>query len=342
MSANICNTCAKCARVLSQKIRLSGSSLNYQQTRGLKAHQEKTVRAMYWRGRSFDRVQFEPTRRSQWSEWNYRSEIYAFSRRLQENLSEDTLRQIFTHPSYAKDLSDRQAKLNLPYIEVQSNEGLAHKGQCLLTEYLKPYLRHTFNRMPEDGIVHITNYLSSDDLLADTAMWIGCKEIILSKEYPPEANTMANTVRALIAGIESEEPTKTRRFIADIIISYLNDKDIFDDVWEIPNPKETLNLILANSQLPAYEPRIMFETGAKMVDQCYVVGLYSNKKFLGSSAGETLKIAEHCAALDTLQNLFNLKEDKAPYVYGDASEKIDYDAHKSEHDYIKTWRFTLT
>lgn len=296
---------------------------------------------MYWRGRSFDRVKFDHSRRSQYADWNYRSEIYAFSRRLHENLSEDTLRQIFTHPSYAQDFRDKQTQLNLPHMEVKSNESLVQNGQQLLTDYLKPYLRYTFSKMPEDGISHITNYLSSDDVLADVASWIGCKEIILSREYPPEMQTMADTVRALIGGIHSEEPDKTRRFIVDIIVSYINDKDIFDDIWQLPNPQETLNLILANSQLPAYEPRIMFETGVKTVEQCYIVGLYTNQKFLGSSAGETLKIAEHCAALDTLQTLYDLKEDRPPYVYGEASDKVDYNAHQKEHDYIKTWRFKL-
>lgn len=309
--------------------------------RSLRVYQEKTVRSMYWRGRSFDRVNYDLSQRNKFIEWNYRSEIYAFSRRLHENLSEDTLRQIFTHQSYANEFRETQTKLNLPDINMRSNEELIKRGQQLLSDHIKPYLRYTFNRMPEDGIIGITDYLRSDDVLADIAKWIGCKEIILATEYPPSIKTMADTVRSLVAGIESERSDKTRRFIVDIIISYLNDKDIFDDVWKLPNPKETLNLLLANSQLPAYEPRIMFETGVKTLEPCHVVGLYTNQKFLGSSAGETLKIAENCAALDALQNLFDLKDDRAPFVYGDASDKINYDVYKKEHDYVKTWRINL-
>lgn len=296
---------------------------------------------MYWRGRSFDRVKYDLNRRSQRADWNYRSELYAFSRRLHENLSEDTLRRVFTHPSYADELKATQLKLNMPDINIQSNQELVERGREILDGCLKPYLRFTFNKMPEDGIMQISNYLHSDEVLADVAKWIGCKEIILAKEYPPEQKTMADTVKALIAAIQSDQPDRTQRFVVDIIISYLNDKDILDDVWVIPNPQETLNLILANSQLPAYEPRIMFQTGIKTLEQCHVVGLYTNQKFLGSSAGETLKTAERCAALDALQNLFDLKEDRAPFVYGEASEKIVYGNHQKEHDYVKTWRFKL-
>lgn len=296
---------------------------------------------MYWRGRSFDRVKYDLNQRSQRLDWNYRSELYAFSRRLHENLSEDTLRQVFTHPSYAKKFKETQVKLNLPDINLRTNEKMIDSGLNILDGHLRPYLRYTFTKMPEDGINQIANYLKSDEVLADVAKWIGCKEIILAEEYPPQKKTMADTVRSLIAAIQSDQPDRTRRFVVDIIISYLNDKDILDDVWIIPNPKETLNMILANSQMPAYEPRIMFETGAKTLEPCYVVGLYTNQKFLGSSAGETLEIAEHCAALDVLQNLFDLKEDRAPYLFGEESEKINYSNHQKEHDFIETWRFKL-
>jgi large subunit ribosomal protein L44 len=339
LAAAVGNKCLQ-RLVTNEAGRLPPATLSYQQVRGLRRHQEKTIRAMYWRGRSFDRLQLDAnSKRSDMQEWNYRSEIFAFSRRLHENLSEDTLRQVFTQPSYAKLVEQNQAKLNLPHIDIKTNNELRRSGEQLLDHFIRPYLRCMFNRMPEDGIDHISRYLMSDETLADVAKWIGCKEIILSEEYPPSQQAMASTVRALVGGIHSEAPNKTRRFIVDMIISYLNDKDILDDVWIIPNPQETLNLILANSQMPAYEPRIMFQTGVGTLESCHVVGLYSNKKLLGSSAGETLKIAENCAALESLRNLFDLGDDRPPFVYGDASDKIDYERHKKEHPYVKTWRF---
>lgn len=296
---------------------------------------------MYRRGRSFDAIKYE-IRRDQWQEWNYRSEIFAFSRRLQENLSEETLRRVFAHQTYVDNLIKDQLKYQLPAIELESNASLVEHGQELLASSIKPYLRYNFTRLPEEGIEGITSYLQSEVVLADVAKWIGCKDIILSGEWPPSEVTMANTVRALIAGIESDLGLdRVRRFVVDIIISYLNDKDILDDVWIVPNPEQTLNHILANSQLPAYEPRLMFQTGVRTLEPCHLVGLYVNQKLIGSSAGETLRIAEECAALNALQQLFDLEENRTPLIFGEASEKIDYDAHSKEHDRIKTWRFSL-
>lgn len=275
-------------------------------------------------------------------EWNYRSEIYAFSRRLQEELSEDTLRQIFTHKSYLDKLRSKQIELDLAETNIESNEKLVNRGRELLDICLKPYLRHMFDKLPEDGIVAITDYLKSYIVLADIASWIGCKDIILTNEYPPNEVTMANTVYALLGGIENDSDLqRVRRFVVDIIVTYLNDKDIMEDVWSLPNPKETLSMILENSKLPPYEPRIMFQTGVRTLEACHLVGLYVDKRLIGSSAGETLDIAEECAALDSLRKLFDLNEERKPFIYGRESEKINYSAHEKEHGPMKSWTLKL-
>lgn len=320
----------------------SVNGLQHIQTRNLRLYREKTVRLMYWRGRSYDAVKFSQRRRDELQEWNYRSEIFAFSRRLQENLSENTLRRVLAHPSYVDSVKRSQAKLSLPDPNLESNEGMVVRGEQLLDQCLKPYLRHVYPRVPEDGIQSTVDYLKSDQVMADIAQWIGCKDIVLTSEWPPATATLANTVRALLAGIEADLGlARVQRFIVDMIVSYLNDKDILDDVWQIPNPKETLNLLLNNSQLPPYEPRIMFQTGVRTLESCHLVGLYVNQRLLGSSAGETLPIAEECAALNALQRLFDLGDQRQPLVYGEASEQIDYASHTREHEPIKTWRFKL-
>lgn len=297
---------------------------------------------MYWRGRSFDLVKYPERRKDEFQNWNYRAEMFAFSRRIQENLSETTLERVFAHPSYVERVKNEQLKYDVPSTQIESNATLVARGDQILDETIKAYLRHAYSRVPEDGIASIANYLMSETVLADIAKWLGCKDIIMSAEWPPSARTMADTVRALVAGIELDlDLGRARRFIADMVISYLNDKDILDDVWRIPNPRETLNLILANSQLPSYEPRLMFQVGARSLEACHLVGLYSNKRLLGSSAGETLPIAEECAALDALQRLFDLRDGREPLIYGEAADSIDYMAHMRDHDYIKTWRFEL-
>lgn len=315
-----------------------GNLNQWNQIRGMRMFREKTLRVMYWRGRSFDAVKFD-RRRSEWQDWNYKTEIFAFSRRLQENLSEDTLRCLLTHPSFIKELEKREESLHLPNSNLESNENLVARGEKLLIDCIKPYLRYHFTRIPEDGIIAITEYLTSPPVMADMAKWFGCKEIVLASEYPPSEETMSRTVSALVGGVEKDLGIeRTRRFITDMVITYINDKDLLDDVWNIPNPKETLNHILVNSRLQPYEPRIVFQTGLRTIEACHVVGLYTSKNFLGSSAGETLEIAEECACLDALRRLFDLGDHRRPLTYGEKSEKIDYSAHTKEHDYIKSWK----
>lgn len=311
---------------------------NFQQARQLRAFREKTVRLMYWRGKSFDRIDIKE-RRSDFTDWNFRSEIFAFSRRLQENISEDTLREVFSPPSYIEKMKQTQEDYNLPSVNIKSNEELVKRGMQLLDECIKPYLRYTFRKMPEDGIIDITEYLKSTDVLADIANLLGCKEIVLSSEYPPPPQAMADTILAFVGGIERDLGLdRVQRFIVDIILSYLEDKHILDDIWIIPNPREVLNLILKNNNLPLYEPRIMFETGIKTLEPCHVVGLYVDQNYIGSSAGETLDIAEDCAALNALERMFDLTFSRAPYVYGEASEGIDYKLFREENDYIRDWK----
>lgn len=308
----------------------------------MRLYKINTLKAMYWRNRSFDVVKYPERRRDEAQEWNYRSEIFAFSRRLQENLGEDTLRQIFAHPCYIENLKKREASLDLPATNIESNESLVTRGSTLLDETLKPYMRCMLDKVPEEGIIAITNYLRSEPVMADIAKWFGCKDIILASEWPPKPSVMADTVYALLAGIEKDLGyERVRRFVIDMIASYINDKDILDEIWTIPNPKESLNHILANSKLPAYEPRIMFQTGVRTLESCYVVGLYSGEKFLGSSPGETLAIAEECAALDTFQRFFDLRDCRRPFIYGDKAEQIDYKPHEQEHRYMKDWQIVI-
>lgn len=322
---------------------LAVTSINVRQTRNMRIFREKTIRAMYWRGRSFDVVKYPERRKNEFQTWNYRAEMFAFSRRIQENLSEATLERVFAQPSYVERVKKEQLEYDVPSTQIESNAALVTRGAQILDETIKAYLRHVYSRVPEDGIASIAGYLMSDVVMADIAKWIGCKDIIMCAEWPPSEQTMANTVRALVAGIECDlDLGRARRFIADMIISYLNDKDILDDVWHIPNPRETLNLILANSQLPRYEPRLLFQVGLRSVEACHLIGLYSNKRLLGSSAGETLPIAEECAALDALQRLFDLRDSREPLIYGEAADMIDYKAHMREHDHIKTWRYELS
>lgn len=54
-------------------------------------------------------------RRNTFLEWNYNSEIYAFSKRLNEDFNEDLLRRAFVHSSYRsqQEVSENQEGIKL-------------------------------------------------------------------------------------------------------------------------------------------------------------------------------------------------------------------------------------
>lgn len=340
--------CARACRQLATVLpKISSQHLkinNYRfcQVRSIRLYKERTVRAMYWRSRSFDAVKFALDRKDQRQEWNYRSEIFAFSRRLQENLSEDTLRQVFAHPSYIESYSLKQTELNMPEINLPSNKELVDRGRELLELCTKPYLRYTFSRVPEDGIECIHKYLESELVMSDISKWLGCRDIILSTDWPPSSSTMADTVFAVLGGIEKDLGfDRVRRFAIDMILTYLVDKDIMDDVWIIPNPEITLAAILKNSKLPPYEPRILFQTGVKTLEPCHIVGLYVNKRLIGSSAGETLEIAENCASTEALRRIFDLTNSREPMIFGEKTDSIKFNNYSEKHNYIDSWKFSI-
>lgn len=314
--------------------------LNLNQFRSIRIHQEKTLRLMYHRKSSFDAIDFGERKRDAWIDWNYHSELYAFAKRLNESVTIEKLMTIFSSQSYVDKLKRDEERLKIPqgFQQVTSNKLLATKGKNLLDLYIKEYLRYAFKKLPEDGIEAINEYLTSTQTLADIAKWIGCKDLIQTSEFPPSQATMAESVEAFIAGLEEESGSeRTRRFVIDMIVSYIHDKDLLDDIWKLPHPCETVNLILENSKLPHYEPRIMFQVGPKSLDSCFHIGLYVDKKLIGSGSGETCEIAEQCAALRTLQNFFDIAENREPLRFGIHLEGIDFSSYGKKHKFISEW-----
>ena len=57
--------------------------------------------------------------------------------------------------------------------------------------------------------------------------------------------------------------------------------------------------------------RLIWATGVSSALSTYVVGVYSNKEFLGKSAAENLSLAEEMAARDALRRLFETDEKRA-------------------------------
>lgn len=160
--------------------------VGHQPSRGMRLSKEKTLRKMYWRGRSFDKIKEQVRPRNEWQDWNYKSELYAFGARLGEpELTEDALTQAFTHRSYVSTQKAKQEELGVEDVQInlQDNAELIEEGRRLIESYSKAYLRYHLRAAPEECIESISQYLLSEPVLGDISKWIGCigKRRILEK-----------------------------------------------------------------------------------------------------------------------------------------------------------------
>lgn len=269
-------------------------------------------------------------KRSDWLAWNYDAEIYAFNKRLHENVSDETLRCVFMHDSYIRmeeqkrrDMSVQDAELNL-----KSNSNLSASGENIMSKFLLRYLRIAFQYLPEEGVCAVRDYLISDCVLSHVSYNLGTKELIYSAEYPPNENTLATTFKAFVGAIAVDDSVeRAENFVLDFVCPQLIGKDIFD-IWEPDDPLQALNNILKNQGRGSSESRLLFESGRNCMEAVYHVGLYSDKQFLGKGVGETLSFAEEMAAFDALRRFFHLTDAKEPIPLGHKAKTISFDHEK--------------
>lgn len=94
-------------------------------------------------------------KRSECFDWTYDAELYAFGKRLQENVSDETLRCVFVHDSYIRvEAEKRQAMVGFqesPQLDLKSNFDLINRGKDIISEFVLRYLRVAFPFLPEEG-----------------------------------------------------------------------------------------------------------------------------------------------------------------------------------------------
>lgn len=257
--------------------------------------------------------------RSEWDNWNYKAELYAFAKRLNEELSEETLRTVFAHKSYILHEENRRKQLGLPAedieVKLDDNSALALQGTDIMSPFIKAFIRHSFPDLPEEGVIAVHDYLMTDDTLSHVSANIGTKDLILCAEFPVEKPTLATVFKALVGAIATDMNQKrAETFVLDFVLTQLVGKDVLD-IWEIPNPLATLNTLLEKHCLAPAESRLVFESGRNTLEAIYQVAIYSDKEFLGQGPGETVAIAEEMAAFDALRLLFKLKLDNRPLPF---------------------------
>lgn len=269
-------------------------------------------------------------KRSDWPQWDYQAELFAFNKRLNENLTAETLQCIFVHDSYIrmeeekrKDMSEQNVQLDL-----NSNKGIIAHGVNILIQFIPRYLRQTYQFLPEEGISAVCQYLISDDVLSHVSYNIGTKDLIFSAEFPPDMTTLSATFKAIVGGIATDESvSRAENFVLDFVCPQLIEKDIFE-IWDLPDPLQVLNRMFKQQSREPVESRLLFESGRNTLEAVYHVGLYSKKQFLGRGVGETLSFAEEMAAYDVLRRFFHLNESRMPLPLGRKARNADFSSIK--------------
>lgn len=159
-------------------------------------------------------------------------------------------------------------------------------------------------------------------------------DMVLCKEFPPSSATLSNTVFALIGAIKQKiSIERAQNFIIDFILTNLNGRDLLE-IWRIDQLDLDLNSFLCSIGLPKAEPRILSQSAIGTLESCYVVGIFSEKKLIGKSPGESLPIAKRMAELDAFRNLFGLKIERIKFTFGKDSYSLNLDAFKEKNNSI--------
>ena len=276
----------------------------------------------------------EPDRpRSAWRDWNYDAELYAFGKRLHEDFSESILRSAFVQESYIEQEKQKQQDVLGTEVETESsalgvegNTELAFSGHSIASNYIVAYLRKAFPKLNESGVADLHNYLLSEEVLAHVSSHIGTKDLILCSEFPVPEYALAKTLMAVVGALAKSQGThRAELFVQDFILAQLHGKELMH-LLDITNPMGILAEVLNKEGRGEPEPRLLWETGASTVEAAYVVGIYSDKRLVGQSPGETLPIAEEMAARDALRKYFGLMDNSAALKFGEKGHQLNVPA----------------
>lgn len=209
-----------------------------------------------------------------------------------------------------------------PVLNLQDNSSLAKKGEELITEFVIAYLKLSLPKFPRDGIKAIYKHLTSDQSLAKISQNLGTKDLILSSEYPPTEQYYVQTFKAVVGALfESSGEARAYQFIRDFICTHLNQIDV-NDLWKIENPSELLNEICEDKKIGKPEPRLIGQLGKNTLLAASYVGIYANKKCIGSGFGESVDIAKEEAIKDSLRNFFQTNLNMTPFDFTLPIQKV--------------------
>lgn len=248
--------------------------------------------------------------RSSFTDWNPNAEIFAFGKRLSEDFNLSVLRQAFIHRSYIAQELEKQKEVGIenPTLDVEDNDKLIESGSKLLTSYVRNYVNQSLPSAPEHFKAALQDHLLSDSLLAKISMNLGTSDLILSAAtVPTEDGILSSTFKAIIGALaESSGEQRAQQFVHDFVCTHLNQLD-YTTLWRSENPLKELEAVCAANQLGSPEPRLIGSCGVNTLLASYNVGIYCNKKMIGSGFGETVDTAVQEASSDALRGLFKLQ-----------------------------------
>uniref|UniRef100_A0A182QZU8 Large ribosomal subunit protein mL44 n=1 Tax=Anopheles farauti TaxID=69004 RepID=A0A182QZU8_9DIPT len=244
--------------------------------------------------------------RSSHSDWNYSAELFAFGKRLHESFDAKVLQQAFTHQSFIEQETRKQAAVGIeqPVLGVTDNRDLIAQGDRLISDYVEAFLLMTLPRLPRHFVTSIREALTSETQLAHVSSHLGTKDIIMAAEFPIGEALLASTLKAIVAALQrSSGDERCFLFVRDFLCGQLNQRDLYEYL-DIQDPLQTLREYCKERSLGDPEPRLIGNVGKNTLLAAYHVGIYSNRKLLGTGYGESQTIAVDEAARDCLRQMF--------------------------------------
>ncbi|TRY96745.1 hypothetical protein DNTS_009609 [Danionella cerebrum] len=255
-----------------------------------------------------------PQRRSEQPNFDYHSEVEAFSVRLQENFSLELLKTAFVNVCYLQSEEEQGRALAVNSdavpLKLKDNTELQAHGQQCASGFLNDWCKVNFPSLPEEGVAAIVGHLLGLKVMCHVAQNLGIEDLVRSAEFPVPEEIMQGTLFAVIGALEqSSGPVRVRLFLRDFLVTQLIGKDLFD-MWKVLDPMGLLVKELSSKGVALPEPRLIWSAGASTVLPLYFVGLYS------------LLAAEEEAARVALRKLYGFTENRRPCDFRPVPEHL--------------------
>lgn len=148
--------------------------------------------------------------------WDYHSEVQAFSSRLHENFSLELLKTAFVNPCYLEAEQERRKQLDVDSettaLALKDNLQLSKKGEGLTKSFLTDWCRASFPSLPHEGVECIVGHLSSPSVVTYVARNLGIEDLTMSAEFPVPDEVLNSTFMAVIGALEESSGAERAAF----------------------------------------------------------------------------------------------------------------------------------